>query len=608
MYFDDFELPPLPDEFPVATIHKSQPEDDAGFQRETIGGLPPGYEFVTRYGVINRLVGKKRERLCGPLKCLSHLKNASGTEAALLFAFIDREQNIKKLSVSADELMCRPSEVVAKFANHGLEIFGTAGQFAAFLKAWRPQHGRLMTKNVGWFKSEKQNAFILRSGDVLSPETDENVVIYTGQREALDASTTAGGLENWKKLVAAPAANNPALVFAISAALAAPLLDILNLNGGGFNLHSRTSAGKTTTLFAATSVWGDPASIPQWHGTQTGFEIAALRSNDNLFAIDEFKEGDLRSSTAIIYFILNGSGALRSDQNLSFRQPSKWCNIVLTTSESAFTTHFKNAKKEMPEGLTVRLADINIGKFKHGAFNDIGDFENAGKFSDVLRQNCSLHYGRAGPAFAERLVNLSNAPNCDDVFRKINKLHTRITQYLAESIPPKIELDGPYYRVLDVLACCVVAGLLATRCNILPWDRNEAIRSIIPIAKIWAEERSIAVVDMPTRLIRHLQDYIRKNTTRFADLDAGQSVEIQRQLGWFSDNRLDIKALELRSICGNIIPSETEAIKLLHASGILIPGGEARSLQHRASQKIDERRTRVYRLDLSILFPDENPF
>ena len=262
----------------------------------------------------------------------------------------------------------------------------------------------------------------------------------------------------------------------------------------------------------------------------------------------------------------------------------------------------------MPEGLTVRLADINIGKFKHGAFNDIGDFENAGKFSDVLRQNCSLHFGSAGPAFAERLVNLSNAQNCDDVFRKINNLHTRITRFLAANIPSKIELDGPYHRVLDVLGCCALAGFLAARWNIVPWDQSEAIRSITHIAKIWADERSIAVVDMPTRLIRHLQDYIRDNTLRFADLDAGQPVEIQRQLGWFSDNMLDIKVSELRSICGNIAPSEMEAIKLLHASGILIPGREARSLQHRASQKIDERRTRVYRLDLSILFPDENPF
>src|SRR5690606_5293733 len=100
----------------------------------------------------------------------------------------------------------------------------------------------------------------------------------------------AGSLEGWQEDVAARANGNPMLTLGISAALAGCLLEKLNVDGGGLHLFGDSSAGKTTVLMAAISVWGGPAFRRTWRTTSNGLEGAAKMHTGTMLALDEVGE------------------------------------------------------------------------------------------------------------------------------------------------------------------------------------------------------------------------------------------------------------------------------------------------------------------------------
>lgn len=63
-------------------------------------------------------------------------------------------------------------------------------------------------------------------------------------------------LESWRQSVAALAKGNSRFVFAISAALAGPLIELSGQLSDGFNIRGASSSGKPAALRLATSVWG----------------------------------------------------------------------------------------------------------------------------------------------------------------------------------------------------------------------------------------------------------------------------------------------------------------------------------------------------------------
>ncbi|MFO3538942.1 DUF927 domain-containing protein, partial [Legionella pneumophila serogroup 1] len=108
--------------------------------------------------------------------------------------------------------------------------------------------------------------------------------VFVTANEAIGQSlSVAGSVEDWRNSISRLADGNSRLVFAISAAFAPSLANLVGEDSGGFHFRGASSSGKTTALKVAASVWGKPDSyIRLWRSTANGLEGLAALHNDGL--------------------------------------------------------------------------------------------------------------------------------------------------------------------------------------------------------------------------------------------------------------------------------------------------------------------------------------
>ena len=139
-----------------------------------------------------------------------------------------------------------------------------------------------------------------------------NVVVYQSTSEIRAAIREAGTLEQWRRTVAAPVAGNARLVLALSAAFAPALLGPLRYaEGFGIHLRGGSSAGKTTALVVAGSVWGGGGLSgfkQSWQATANGIEAMAEAHNDLLLCLDELGQVKPEDAGRVAYQLASGVG------------------------------------------------------------------------------------------------------------------------------------------------------------------------------------------------------------------------------------------------------------------------------------------------------------
>ncbi|WP_340619190.1 DUF927 domain-containing protein, partial [Xenorhabdus entomophaga] len=78
------------------------------------------------------------------------------------------------------------------------------------------------------------------------------------------------------------------MMLGVLVGLAAPLNSLTGGSCFGVHLFAQSSAGKTTSVEAASSLYGDPEELKlSWHGTNHGLNNEAAARNDGFMPIDE---------------------------------------------------------------------------------------------------------------------------------------------------------------------------------------------------------------------------------------------------------------------------------------------------------------------------------
>jgi hypothetical protein len=295
---------------------------------------------------------------------------------------------------------------------------------------------------------------------------------------------TRGTFKRWQKTVAEPARYSSRLVFAICAALAAPLLKLAGLNSFGVLISGPAKVGKSTMLLTAGSVIGIGREqyLPNFRITNAALAELPAEFNDCLLPLNELGLMNGRAAErqerlrTFAYGFAEGTGTTYSNFFLPGQSSLKWSCIALGTSEESADQIAASAGELRMSGEAVRCIDLPAARTGATTLFDFMPkdvpLEERTAWAETmcvkLRKACSKNHGIP----MRRLIRLT----IKDPKSIANEL-TTLSQEFTEKVQRKS--DGPVARHLARnLAHIYAAGKIGVRLGILPWDASLVLKSM----------------------------------------------------------------------------------------------------------------------------------
>lgn len=485
------------------------------FQPARPDGLPEGFELRAD-GIYRRLSDGENEArlafLCSPIRVLALTRDRTSKGWGRLVEIIDPDGRRHVWAIPAELFAADGADLRRECLRLGMHISSERGSRMAFvdlLQRWAPKTRATTAARLGWADKDC-SAFVLGDGRCVGG--DQVVLQMESAPDLAPAMFEAGTLDGWREHIAAKASGNPVLVLAISLAFAGPLLEPLGLEGGGVHLRGASSAGKSTALRVAASVWGAPGFVGSWRATANGLESVAAVANGTLLALDEMGEVSGRDAGAAAYMLANGRGKSRASRSGAARASACWTVLFLSTGEIGLADKMAEAGERARAGQAVRLIDIAADGRAFGIFDDIHGAAGGARFADDLKRAAAENHGKAGPTFVEMLLQ--------DMERHRAGLRTLIQEIAAVLISKfDLEGDGQSTRVAHRLALIGAAGELATQFGITGWSKGEASEAVMEALRLWLDGRGGSGPSEAREAIRRTRDFIcRHGASRFERL------------------------------------------------------------------------------------------
>lgn len=368
------------------------------------------------------------------------------------------------------------------------------------------------------------------------------LAVYQPTSALVAAIRERGTLGDWQTSVAAPAEPNHRLVLAISIGFAAPLLGMLNYpEGFGLHLRGGSSAGKTTALEVAGSVWGggDISGYSQsWHATSNGIEAMAEGHCDVLMTIDELSQVRPEDAGRVAYQLATGIGRQRALSDGTGATRRQWRLIYLSTGEISLEDKMREARTpiRVMAGQQVRFidaqADAGAG---FGLFDSVPEIpgrpnatarERGRHFADRLKSAVQANFGTAGPAFVEFLIS-----DRESATEQAQNLMDKVSAALSPA-----EADGQVQRVARHFSLIAAAGELATAFGVVPWQPGVAIRAAEVCFAEWLAGRGTIGNSEAVDAISHLRAVIeRDGASKFQHVHEGNGESVRDRIGFIKN-------------------------------------------------------------------------
>ncbi|CQG95544.1 DUF927 domain-containing protein [Yersinia enterocolitica] len=285
----------------------------------------------------------------------------------------------------------------------GLSITAKSG-LRAILADYLQRSGERQLWTVANATGWQCGAYIMPDGSVIgSPATP---VLFNGRSSAAKGYTTKGTPESWRSNVAKLARGNPSMMLGIACAFAAPLIGLAGADGFGVHLFGGSSAGKTTTGNAATTVYGEPEALKlTWYSTALGLVNEAAAHNDGFMPLDEIGQGSNKKAVAdAAYALFNGVGKIQGAKEGGNRDVKRWRAMAFSTGEIDLESYIRADGGKVNAGQLVRLLNVPITKATeyHG-------YKDGKAHADAMRDACKDHFGAVGRAWIKCLASQKEA-------------------------------------------------------------------------------------------------------------------------------------------------------------------------------------------------------
>ncbi len=323
-----------------------------------------------------------------------------------------------------------------------------------------------VTHKSGWHKG----AYIMPDGSIIG--TPEQPILFNGQSAAAMAYQTSGTADSWQSNVARLANGNIYMMFAIGAALSAPMTGITQADSFGIHLYAQSTAGKSTTADMAVSLYGDPdLQRLTWYGTAYGIANEAVAHNDGLLYLDEVGQGaDPKHVYKSAYTLFNGKGKIQGAKDGGNRPLESWRTVAISTGEKDIETFLLMSGVKVNAGQLVRLLNIPVERA-----TELHECENGKQHADTLKINCRAHYGSAGRYWIEYLSN-----HKDEAKAAYKSAQLRWSKLIPSSYGEQV------HRASDRFAT-VEAALLMGRV-ITGWSEQDCRDAVQAVFNVWLAE------------------------------------------------------------------------------------------------------------------------
>lgn len=227
---------------------------------------------------------------------------------------------------------------------------------------------------------------------------------------------------------------------AVLIGLSSSIIGLLNELGKNietpiFHFYGDSSTGKSTALFLAVSVWGEPVFgndiLQSWNATGNAIMNTLNNNHGVILALDESSVSN-QEFTNLVYCISQGIEKSRLNKNSSKRTQRSWSTCVISSGENSIINNCKNYS-----GITARVIEFpNVS------------ITNSAEHSDDIKQFCRDNYGMLGKRFVE-IIQEKNL--YETILNDYEIIRKRIEKLLTDSTAIDIRLCR-YYAILALCA------------------------------------------------------------------------------------------------------------------------------------------------------------
>ncbi|AUZ71425.1 DUF927 domain-containing protein [Citrobacter freundii] len=295
-----------------------------------------------------------------------------------------------------------------------------------------------ITHTAGWH----EGAYVMPDGHIIGKP--ERPVAFCGGTSAVTGYVVRGTAAEWRSNVASLMRGNKSMVLGALVAFAAPLNSLAGGSCFGIHLFAQSSAGKTTTVEAASSIYGVPDELKlTWDATKYGLTIEAASRNDGFMPIDEIGQGNNAKDVAgSAYSLFNGTGRIQGHKDGGNRAVLRWAIVALSTGEEDFETYLLRNGLTPKAGQLVRLVSVPFSDTTE--FHDLDDGD---QHSRAIKRASSKYCGAVGREWIAML-----AADRESACQKVSERENAWLSNLPEDLSPQAKRVAIRFALLDAAA------------------------------------------------------------------------------------------------------------------------------------------------------------
>lgn len=396
-------------------------------------------------------------------------------------------------------------ELAEQLDHDGLRIQpGKHLSVARYISNFKTERLAYCVSNTGWCNE----CFVLPE-KTLTPETSDTLVVFQASASLVNVKQS-GTLDSWREDLSALCRGNPVLMFSVSCAFAGPLLEPLNMDGGGIHLVGPSSKGKSTALRLAASVYGEPTPggfWQSWRQTDNSLESIFQQYSGLFLPLDDMKQ--VASGNALAQAIMmagNNQGKGRANRNGDSRSPKTFRTLILSTGEKTPQNILAAERVQADAGVEVRMPSIDVVS-DTGMIQNLHHTSNQRELVDEINTRAKSQFGVVGLEWLTRLVN-----ERDDSVAKvkafINEFHEKAKKAFGD-------IGSQQQRVLERFALVAAAGELASNYGLTGWDSGEAIEAAIELSGLYLEQRGKTEDSERVKILRKLRESLSVKSSKF---------------------------------------------------------------------------------------------